>query len=167
MKVQLLSLLIVLALASPVMAMSRMSETSGSEVLLGQAAPEFSLERSSGETQTLTQVRAGKKAILFFWATWCPHCHEELERVRQNLENIQKKGISLILVNVGESREEAKAYLQQNEIPLDTFIDEDNVVAGQYGVRGVPNMIFIDDKGIIRYRDYGLDSDYETKFQSK
>ncbi len=130
-------------------------------------APDFTLKRTDDQTLSLTQARAGKAAILFFWATWCPHCHEELERVRQNLESIRAKGIEVVLVDIGETKEEVKSYLTNQGIALESFLDEENSVAGQYNVQGVPSVFLIDEKGIVRNMSYGFPSDYESQLSSQ
>ncbi len=145
-------------------AMSSLPSSEVSDNLISKTAPEFTLEKISGVSQSLVQARVGKKAILFFWATWCPHCHEELETIRQKLDGIKKQNIEIVLVNVGETKEEAKAFLNHQEISLDSFIDEDNTVAGLYGVVGIPSLFFIDEKGVIRAIEHGLSVNYETKF---
>ncbi len=130
-------------------------------------APDFILKRTDDQTLSLTQARNGKKAILIFWATWCPHCHEELERVRQNLESIKAKGIEVVLVDIGETKEEVKSYLSNQGIALESFLDEENSVAGQYNVQGVPSVFLIDEKGIVRNMSYGFPADYESQLSSQ
>lgn len=144
--------------------MSELPTSSSRGALQGKLAPEFTLETTAGTTKTLTQARAGKKSVMIFWATWCPHCREELERLSQKLQEIQSKGIEVILVDVGESREDAKAYLDRHHLPIESFLDEDNTISGLYGVRGVPTTILIDEKGFIRSINHEFPSDYEEHF---
>lgn len=133
-------------------------------VMVGQWAPEFTLETISGVHQSLNQARGGQRTILFFWATWCPHCHTELENIRLHLQETKAKGIQILLVDVGESKEDVQAYLARRSLGLDSFLDEDNTVAGQYGVIGIPTLFFIDEKGIIRSIRHEFPFDYETEF---
>ncbi len=129
-------------------------------------APEFNLPTTAGQNMSLNQARQGKCAALFFWATWCPHCHEELEMVRQNLDTYKQKGLEIVLVNIGESQEKAKAYLQHQEIPLSSFVDEDTVVAEQYNVIGIPAIFLIDEKGMIRDAAHEFPQDYEVRLKN-
>jgi peroxiredoxin len=159
-------ILIFLGLLTPVFAMSNMPSSMG-ENLSNKKAPSFTLETTDGKTLSLTQAMEGKRTALIFWATWCPHCREELETLRQKLDGIKQKGIQILLLNVGESKEDAKGYLKQQGVPLESFLDEDNTVAGLYGVVGIPTVIFIDDQGIIRSIEHEFPTDYDTKFASK
>ena len=106
-------------------------------------------------------ARQGKKAILVFWATWCPHCYEELGTINDNFASIEQKGIKIILVDVGETKEDVKEYFYQRQMKLISFLDEDSVLQGPYHLIGVPTLIFIDEKGIIRSVTHEFPSDYE------
>lgn len=132
--------------------------------LVGKPAPEFSLETTDGTQQSLTKALAGKRTVLFFWATWCPHCHEALESISLHLNDIKLKGVQILLVDVGESKEDVKTYLARRQLALDSFLDEDNTIAGQYGVIGIPTLFFIDEKGIIRSILHEFPYDYEAEF---
>ena len=164
---RLLMILMFLICPFQVWAMSSLSSTVGEEVLVGKPAPEFTLGTASGESKSLTQVRDGKRTIMFFWATWCPHCNEELEVLSLKLKDIQQKGIQIVLVDAGESREDVKSFLSRRGLVLDSFMDEDNTVSGLYSVVGLPTTFFIDEKGIVRAIEHELPSDYDSKFKSR
>lgn len=162
-------LIMLLFILTPVyvFAMSNMSNSISERANTGTVAADFTLPTTAGNNLSLAQARNGKKAVLFFWATWCPHCHEELEKLRQIIDTIKEKNIQVLLVDIGESKEEAKAYLKHQNILLDSFVDEENTVAELYGVTGVPTLFFIDEQGIIRDVDHGLPADYEDRFNSR
>ena len=48
---------------------------------VGKAAPDFTLATLDGDEVNMTQYREGKRAIIFFWATWCPHCRVALKEL--------------------------------------------------------------------------------------
>ena len=159
--------LILIATSVQALAMGNLPSVSLGEGLVGRVAPEFTLGTVSGETKSLTQARAGKRTMMFFWATWCPHCHEEFESLSQRLDVLKQKGIQIILVDIGESKEDVSAYLKRRNLPLDCFLDEDNTVAGQYSVVGVPTVLLIDEQGVVSAIEHEFPYDYETKFNSK
>jgi len=48
--------------------------------------------------------KAGTKRIaLSFFATWCVNCVEELALLKKNVSELQKNGVQVYLINVGES----------------------------------------------------------------
>src|SRR2546430_3397894 len=104
--IRILLFIMMVSFSFPLFAMGPMPKSSMEEGLVNSPAPEFGLETSMGVNKTLKDFSAGKKTVLFFWATWCPHCHEELEKVRQNLDDFKEKNIQIVLINVGETREE-------------------------------------------------------------
>lgn len=157
--------LVLLGFVSPVFAMGGLPSSMEAK-LADNPAPDFTLETTAGKTLSLTQAREGKNTVMIFWATWCPHCREELESLKQKINTIQQRGVKLLLVDAGESKEEAKSYLQSHQVPLESFVDEDNTVAGRYSVIGIPTLIFIDQKGIVRSIEHEFPNDYESKFGS-
>jgi len=123
------------------------------------------LSKTDGTIASVLGSRQGKKAILVFWATWCPHCYEEVGVINDNLAAIEQKGIKVILVDIGESKEDVKNYFDQRQMKLVSFLDMDNAFQGPYYLRGVPTMVFIDEKGIIRNITHEFPSDYENYFR--
>ena len=128
-------------------------------------APEFNLETALGSgMKSLTQARDGKKTVLFFWATWCPHCREEIMNLNGRLDTLGQEGIKVVLVSVGETKEEVAAYLKHNNVRLDSFVDPDNGLQDPYQLFGVPTIYFIDENGIIRNMAHQFPSDYAALF---
>ena len=87
--------------------------------LIGQQAPDFTLETLKGQKVSMVQFRGGQPAMIFFWATWCPHCRRELKDLTRQRTQIERKGIKIILVDVGESLQEVKAYFDANNISFE------------------------------------------------
>ena len=134
--------------------------------LVGERAPEFTLTSLSGKSASLFQLRGGKPAIIFFWATWCPHCREQLGHLKSITEEIQQKGYQLILVDLQEDPDAVQGFLDRQQMAFDVLLDVDAGVAEQYGVVGVPSLYFVDASGIIRGVEHALPKDYESYFSS-
>ena len=129
--------------------------------LSGQLAPDFTLETTSGQEVNMTQYRGGQPAIIFFWATWCPHCRKQLKELTQNRQAIEANGIVLILVDVGESLQKVSEYINANNISFDIFIDESTETANAYEIVGVPTFFFINREGFIIDVKNILPDDYQ------
>jgi peroxiredoxin len=148
-------------------AMGHLSDQAAESPLVGKTAPDAVLTKTDGTSASIISEQQGKKAILIFWATWCPHCYEDLGALYDNVASIERKGIKIILVDVGEPKQGVKDYLGRRQMKLVSFIDEDSVLQGPYHLFGVPTVIFIDEKGIIRSVTHQFPSDYENYFSVK
>jgi len=135
-------------------------------VLIGKKAPDADLPRTDGTTGSVIASRYGKKTILVFWATWCPHCYEDLGSINDNLAAIEQKGIEIILVDMGESAQVVKDYFKRRQMKLSCFVDEGSDLMGAYHLVGVPTLIFIDQRGIIRFVTHEFPADYQVYFNS-
>ena len=137
------------------------------ETLVGKPAADFTLNTLKEKNVNMTKYRGGQKAILFFWATWCPHCRVELKRLNELHDEIAAKGIKIILVSLGESKETVQEFILRNRYPFDVFIDEEQSLENAYQVVGVPTVVFVDEKGAVTYVDHALPDDYQAPFGSK
>jgi len=129
--------------------------------LEGKKAPGFSLSDLQGNEKTLDQLREGKAAILFFWATWCPHCRSQLPYLYSQRVPMQDKGIQFILINIEETASAVNNYFQRANIDFPVFLDEKGEVSADYSILGVPSYFFIDANGIVRAVKHELPSNYE------
>lgn len=128
---------------------------------IGKPVKDFTLKVAGAQKQSLSQFREGKKAIIFFWATWCPHCRRELNQLHQTQEQIAQKGIKIVLVDVGEEERLVQEYMQKNKMDMAVFLDADSSVAESYALVGVPTFYFVDAGGIVRDVQHNLPEDYE------
>ncbi len=135
--------------------------------LVGEQAPEFALATTERGEVTLTDARDGKKTIVFFWATWCPHCRVQLKELSQNKKAIAEKNIEIIPVDTGESKEVVLAYAKKNGLDFEIFLDQETSIAEKYSVLGVPSFYFIDESGVVQAVEHALPEDYEAQFVSK
>jgi len=146
--------------------MSHVSDDTAQGPLIGKPAPDAILTRSDGTTASILGSRQGQKAVLVFWATWCPHCYQDLGYIYNNLAAIEQKGIKVILVDIGETKEDVQEYFYRRQMKLTSFIDVDSIMQGTYKLVGVPTLIFIDDKGIVRNVTHVFPSDFVSYFGS-
>ena len=134
---------------------------SNHDVLIGQPAPDFTLAMTNEKEVNMTQYRNGQSGMIFFWATWCPHCRTQLKELTQNRQAIESNGIKIILVDVGESLQSVEKYMDASDISFDIFLDEDSQVANAYKIVGVPTFFFINKEGIILDVKNFLPDDYQ------
>lgn len=116
-------------------------------------APNFSLPDTSGNLVNLDDYR-GKVVIINFWATWCVPCKEEMPILNNfSLEN--SENIVVLGINVGDSMEEVKNFINEVKVTYPILIDLKGVVGITYHVIGYPTTYFVDAAGIIRGKYIG------------
>lgn len=131
---------------------------------IGHAAPDFQLKNLAGQEMTLSDYRGENRAILFFWATWCPHCRTALKDVNARRGEIEARGVKLAAIDVGEAPQVVRTYFERHQIQLDSFLDEQQDYAPEYGVVGLPTFVFIDEGGVIRNVQHQLPKEWERMF---
>ena len=132
--------------------------------MIGKPAKDFTLKTLGGQDKSMTKLRDGGNAIVFFWATWCPHCREQLKQLSEQGDEIQKKGIKVFLVDIGENNREVQSYVERNKVPFEVFLDVDSVLAEDYNVIGVPTFFFINKDGIVKDVEHCIPDNYEEIF---
>lgn len=130
--------------------------------LLQKQAPNFTLKLSSGKTMSLSQYRGEDPAIIFFWATWCPHCRGELKTLGQLEEVFKKNNIKIVLVNVEEGSRLVQSFMDKIKSPYSVFLDEHSEISEQYSIIGLPTLFFVDRGGVVVAIEHGLPDDFMT-----
>jgi peroxiredoxin len=129
--------------------------------LIGEKAPEFNLSDLNGQKVGMSEYRSGKSMIIFFGATWCPNCHEQLIRLSKEAGALKNKGIKAILVDVQEDAKTVSARIQSYHIPFEILLDEKSDVAETYNIIGVPTIFLVGKDGIIKAVEHSVPDNYE------
>lgn len=162
-KIAFISLLLFTA-TTPQVVLSQLFIMEVENANLGKPAPDFTLMTTDGTQTNFTEYRNGRKAIIYFWATWCPDCLEKLTYFNQKSEQYLNKGIVLVVIDVGEKPEAVQKYLKKNNISLKVFLDEKSTLMDPYGVFSVPTIFFVNEKGIVRDVLNEMPKDVEAVF---
>lgn len=125
-------------------------------------APEFVLQDTEGKTHRLTDYR-GKPVIINFWTTWCPPCREELPSMNRAWHKLEKEGIAMLALNMGE--DEDTIFIFSADYPTDfpILMDQSGEVIEQWPVKGLPTTYVIAPDGTIAYRAIGSREWDDTK----
>lgn len=134
--------------------------------LVGKLAPDFTLDTLKKSDVNFHEYRDGQRAILFFWATWCPHCRTQLIELEKQRTELEKQNIRLVLIDIGESKKIVEKYINKNQIEFDVFLDVDFGLESEYQIIGVPTFYYVNEQGNITSVGHSLPDDYET-FLSK
>ncbi len=123
--------------------------------LRGQEALNFELEKLDGGTISLESLR-GKVVLVNFWATWCGPCRVEMPMLERVYREYGDKGLEVIAVSVGESREEVEPYIEENGYSFPILLDSDSAVGNAYRTTNIPTSFIIDRNGIIVHHFVGV-----------
>lgn len=129
-------------------------------------APDFTLTDIQGRKFTLSDQR-GKPVLLVFGTTWCPACREEIPHLKDIYARYADRGLTIVNINVQESREKVSRYADKNELPYRLLLDENGTVSEMYGIRGVPALILLDEAGMIVGGQRFIDSLLANMFKEK
>lgn len=118
-------------------------------------APNFSFVNLEGKTVSLADLR-GKVVVVDFWATWCGPCRMTMPLLQEFVER-KPAGVEFISLNVWENdTSKVRPYLREYGYDFNVLYG-DHEVANNYQVTGIPTLVVIDPKGVIRYKHIGYD----------
>lgn len=133
------------------------SPTDASKARTGAPAPGFTLRSTTGATVTLAQLR-GHPVVIAFFASWCHPCEEELP-VLQDFATGDRGRLRVVGVNFQDLPSDTAAFVRRLKVTFPALLeDPSGPVADHYGIRGIPQTVFVDARGIVRGRIYGQTS---------
>lgn len=112
------------------------------EVLLTK---DFVVTDMSGNEVKLSDF-FGKPIVVNFWATWCNPCTSEMPHFEEAYKKYGDK-VHFLMVNVGDSRNEAKAFGEKNSYTFPIYHDSSYSASFAYNVSSIPGTLFINADG--------------------
>ena len=125
------------------------------EVNINTEAIDFTLEDLEGNNVALKNFQ-GRPILLFFWATWCPHCQKITPQLIALKQKLSDQDFEILAINFKEGRDKLKRFAQNQGINYKILLDKKGEVFSLYNIPGVPVVIVVDRKGIIRFMDVEL-----------
>ncbi len=131
-------------------------------VLIGKPVPQFSLPSLQGATlpdgspvpgfSTADLKGNGVKMVNFF-ASWCTACRDEHPFLMQLA---QRKEMPIYGIAYKDQPDKSLAWLQELGNPYERIgVDLKGRVGIDFGVYGIPETFFIDERGVIIYKYIG------------
>jgi peroxiredoxin len=117
-------------------------------------APPFVRPDRNGQIIRLSDFR-GTWVIINFWATWCEPCRVEMPILQAIYEARKSEGLRILAVNLGEAPNTIRDWQTTLGLTYDMLVDERQVVAALYHLRGQPSTYVVSPNGIITHIFYG------------
>lgn len=112
----------------------------------GKTAASFPVPSIDGKSESLAGYR-GKVVVMNLWATWCPPCRSEMPDLEKLYETYRSRGLIVVGINQGESRERAASFAQSLRITYPIWLDSQQQYGRTYIALGLPTTVVIDRSG--------------------
>lgn len=114
-------------------------------IKIGKKAPDFSFNGKVPGIKSLYSVNS-KRKLLMFWASWCPHCTNEMSFVREFYNDFKKSGGEIISISADISESDYLSALKKydmNWINYSDFLRWDSPIFKQYNISSTPTFILL------------------------
>ncbi|MBI5297638.1 MAG: redoxin domain-containing protein [Chloroflexi bacterium] len=127
----------------------------GSGPAYGSPSIDFTLNSLDGERVSLSSYR-GQPVLLFFWATWCPYCRNEVAALKDIHTAYKDQGLVVLAVEVGETASAGRSFRDQYDLSFPILSDTSGNVFRGYSGEAIPLNYFIDANGNVNYSQLGM-----------
>jgi peroxiredoxin len=126
---------------------------------VGQLAPDFTLQATSGDNVTLSATLAGRKAVVLYFTMWCPICDAHMSNMRTAVMPAFPDVAFLAIDYVSGSVADAlRSQTENGYTDFMVLVDPGNPVLHAYAAT-MGNTVVVDNTGVIRMNeDYGTGS---------
>jgi len=98
----------------------------------------LAFETLAGEPTNVSLATEDRALLVHFWATWCPECVDELPLLAAATPRCAARGVRIVTVSVGESREAVVDYLAAHALALEPLRDPKGRAWRAIGGVGLP-----------------------------
>lgn len=120
----------------------------------GAVVPDVPLDKLDGGATKISDYR-GKLVVMNFWATWCGPCVQEMPMFQEYQDRYSEK-ILVLGVNSEEPADTVKEFLTKLTIEYPIVLDSTVEMAREFRINFLPTTIFVDEKGEVRFRHFGI-----------
>lgn len=126
-----------------------------------RSASGTTLKDLRGKELSLSNLR-GKVVLLYFWATWCGPCREEMARLEKLHRELRTREL-VVLGITNEAPGVVRDFLDKNNYTFPILVDTSRKVWQQYQVEIIPVTIVVDRSGKIVSYDVGVRGEGELR----
>lgn len=97
-----------------------------------------------------------KPILVHFWATWCPTCKLEAS----NIEFLSKYFEVITIAVNSKDNQTIQAYLDDHDYSFNVVNDNNNILASQFKIIGLPTTFIYDKNKKLVFSDVGYSSTF-------
>lgn len=110
--------------------------------------PSFSGATSDGKTLQVDGLAISKPTLIFFWATWCVYCRDEIPNIMKFHEEHGSE-VDIIGINLDEDFDVAKRYIKKTNIGFVNLSDERGRIANKFYIVRTPTLLAVNKEGVL------------------
>ena len=120
----------------------------------------------NGEFSELKNYVGEGPLLLEFWTTWCPNCPKQMGYLSDLAEHFKDAGLQVLGINLNEPKivNKVKPYIQNRNFSYDIAIDPEEKLGEYFGVKGIPTLLLVDNRGNVINRYVGYSPGQEEKY---
>jgi thiol-disulfide isomerase/thioredoxin len=126
----------------------------------GKKMPVFKVRDVNG-VEFDVEAKKGKVIVVYFWATWCPYCREELPYLESELwEKYKSKDFAMIGIARRQTDAEVKKYLKINSsLTFPMAADPTGAIFWLFANAALPRIYLVGRDGKILSQEVGFNPD--------
>jgi len=93
--------------------------------------------------------------IINVFATWCVPCRMEMPAFAAAARKLRRAGVDVIGVDQEESGAQVAQFAREFSLNYPLYIDHNGITHDVLGARMIPNTIYVDARGVIRWQHAG------------
>ena len=125
-------------------------EYKGSEVMVGDKLPEFSVQMNDGTIIDGLSLKGNISFVMFFHPS-CPDCRQALPEVQRIYNEYLSRGVVFALISRECGSDEIEAYWDEKGFNIPYSAQTDKTVYNMFASSRIPRIYISDEKGTVRY----------------
>lgn len=113
------------------------------------------LALTSLEGSPVTVTPSGKAEFINVFATWCSPCRMETPDIVHLAKVLSARGVQFVGIDQQESGAQVQRFRDEFGVRYPVYIDETNLTHVVLGARMIPETVFVDADGVIRWMHEG------------
>ena len=113
---------------------------------------------SAASADDLLDIDAFRGQVVYvdFWASWSAPCRRSFPWMSRMQGELGPDGFIVIAINVDHVHADAERFLQDHIPRFGIVFDPDGLLAGKFGVKGIPTSFLIDRRGQVQWKHEGF-----------